>query len=144
MRFLSRGDGYALYLTGQEAVLTLRQPAATPAGAWANQNRARSMATGSAEKLSILRMRLDGVNPNAVIAGVDRMPTRVNYFIGNDPKKWHTDVPAYSHVKYQDVYPGVDLLFYGNQRHLEYDFVVAPGQMPSKLCWMCMARTKCS
>ena len=128
VRFLSRGDGYALYLTGQEAVLTLRQPAATPRGRVGQPKSGTFNGHGrGAEKLSILRMRLDGVNPNAVIAGVDRMPTRVNYFVGNDPKKWHTDVPAYSHVKYQDVYPGVDLLFYGNQRHLEYDFVVAPG-----------------
>src|SRR5208282_695785 len=69
----------------------------------------------------------DGANPNATVAGVDRMPTRVNYFIGNDPKKWRADIPVYSQVKYQEIYPGVDLLFYGNQRRLEYDFLVAPG-----------------
>ncbi|HWO39433.1 MAG TPA: SBBP repeat-containing protein, partial [Candidatus Acidoferrum sp.] len=65
--------------------------------------------------------------PQATVAGLDPLPTRVNYFIGNEPKKWHTDISTYSHVKYQDVYPGVDLLFYGNQRRLEYDFAVAPG-----------------
>ena len=55
------------------------------------------------------------------------MPTKVNYFIGNDPKKWHTDVPALFPGEIPSIYPGVDLLFYGNQRRLEYDFVVAPG-----------------
>jgi hypothetical protein len=128
VRFLSRGNGYTLFLTGQEAVLTLRQP--TP-GSDTHLNRAKLGRTQydmrGAERVSILRMRLDGASPHAAITGVDRMPTRVNYFVGNDPKKWHTDVPVFSRVKYQDVYPGVDLLFYGNQRRLEYDFLLAPG-----------------
>jgi hypothetical protein len=127
VRFLSHGNGYTLFLTGQEAVLTLRQPVpgsdAPLDHAKLGKMRGNKRA---AEKLSVLRMRLDGANPNAAIAGVDRMPTKVNYFIGDDPKKWYTDVPAYAQVKYQSVYPGVDLLFYGNQRRLEYDFVVAP------------------
>ena len=134
VRFLSRGNGYTLFLTEREAVLTLRQ--STP-GSDARLDRAKSGNTRGnrrgAEKLSVLRMRLDGANPNAAIAGVDRMPTKVNYFIGNDPKKWHTDVPSYSQVKYQGVYPGVDLLFYGNQRRLEYDFLVAPGADASRI-----------
>jgi hypothetical protein len=134
VRFLSRGDGYTLFLTEQEAVLTLRQPVP---GSDAHLDRAKlGKMRGNkraAERLSVLRMRLDGANPNVAIAGVDRMPTKVNYFIGNDPKKWHTDVPAYSRVKYQGVYPGVDLLFYGNQRRLEYDFVVAPGADVSQI-----------
>jgi hypothetical protein len=134
VRFLSHGNGYTLFLTGQEAVLTLRQPVPgsdapldhAKLGKMRDNKRA-------AEKLSVLRMRFDGANPNVAIAGVDRMPTKVNYFIGNDPRKWHTDVPAYSQVKYQSVYPGVDLLFYGNQRRLEYDFVVAPGADVSQI-----------
>ena len=128
VRFLSHGDGYTLFLTGNEAVMTLRQPAL---GSDSRPGRAKFSKglrnRGAEEKVSVLRMQLDGANPNAAVSGVDRMPTKVNYFIGNDPKKWHTDVPAYSQVKYQGIYPGVDLLFYGNQRHLEYDFLVAPG-----------------
>ncbi len=128
VRFLSRGDGYTLFLTGNEAVMTLRQPAP---GSTSRPGRAKFGKDlhnrRPAEKVSVLRMRLDGANANASVSGVDRMPTKVNYFIGNDPKKWHTDVPAYSQVKYQGIYPGVDLLFYGSQRHLEYDFLVAPG-----------------
>jgi hypothetical protein len=128
VRFLSHGDGYTLFLTGDEAVMTLRQPAP---GSDSRPHRAKFgkglRKRGAAEKVSVLRMRLDGANANASVSGVNRVPTKVNYFIGNDPKKWHTDVPAYSQVKYQSIYPGVDLLFYGNQRTLEYDFVVAPG-----------------
>jgi hypothetical protein len=128
VRFLSRGNGYTLFLTEHEAILTLRQ--STP-GSDARLNRAKLSAIHrnrrGAEKVSVLRMRLDRSSSKAEITGVNRMPTKVNYFMGNDPQKWHTDVPAYSQVKYRDVYPGVDLLFYGNQRRLEYDFLVAPG-----------------
>jgi Beta-propeller repeat len=128
VHFLSHGDGYALYLTGQEAVLTLRQPTVASRTRVTHAKSAeRHAGARAAERFSVLRMRLEGSNPNAAIAGVDRLATRVNYFVGNDPASWHTDVPVYSQVKYHDVYPGVDLLFYGNQRRLEYDFVVAPG-----------------
>jgi hypothetical protein len=128
VRFLSRGDGYSLFLTEQEAVLALRhsRPGAARRLDRTKLSKVRSKMRTS-EKPAVLRMRLDGANPNATVAGVERMATKVNYFIGNDPGKWHTDIPTYSQVKYHEVYPGVDLLFYGNQRRLEYDFLVAPG-----------------
>jgi hypothetical protein len=128
VRFLSRGDSYSLFLTGQEAVLALRKsvPNAGPRFDRTKLSNVRSRSRRG-EELAVLRMRLDGANPNATVAGVNRMATRVNYFIGNDAKKWRTDIPVYSQVKYQEVYPGVDLLFYGSQRRLEYDFLVAPG-----------------
>jgi hypothetical protein len=72
-------------------------------------------------------MELVGANEGAQAAALEELPGKSNYFIGNDPKKWRTGVPTYAKVKYQSVYPGVDLVYYGNQRQLEYDFVVAPG-----------------
>jgi hypothetical protein len=66
-------------------------------------------------------------NRNAAVTGARELPGKVNYFIDNDPKKWRTNVPTYAEVKYKDIYPGVDLVFYGNQQQLEHDFVVAPG-----------------
>jgi len=81
----------------------------------------------------ILRMKLDGSNAGARIFGLDELPGRSNYFMGNDPAKWRINVPSYSKVKYQDVYPGIDLLFYGNHRRLEYDLVVAPGADPRQI-----------
>jgi len=73
-------------------------------------------------------MRLVGANAGAAVAGADELPGKSNYFIGNDSKKWRRNVPNYAKVKYQNVYPGVDLVYYGNQSgQLEYDFVVAPG-----------------
>ena len=90
-----------------------------------------SRRAGSGEDSSVLRMCLIGANASAPVTGVDELPGKSNYFIGNDPKKWRTNVPNYSKVKYRNVYPGVDLVYYGNPRQLEYDFVVAPGADPS-------------
>ena len=83
---------------------------------------------------SVLRMKLVGANPSARVVGLDELPGKSNYFIGNDPKKWRTNVPNYAKVKYEGVYPGVDLVYYGNQGgQLEYDFVVAPGADPKAI-----------
>jgi hypothetical protein len=65
--------------------------------------------------------------------GADGLPGKANYFIGNDPAKWRTDIPTYARVKYAGVYPGVDLVYYGHQGQLEYDFVVTPGANPGKV-----------
>jgi len=78
-------------------------------------------------------MQLIGANPAPPIASADEMITRSNYFIGNDPKQWRTNIHHYGKVKYSDVYPGVDLVYYGNQRQLEYDFVVRPGTDPKAI-----------
>jgi hypothetical protein len=134
VKFLSRGNGYLLSLRGQEADLTFRQaPTARPIAT----NRLKMYRTHrvprAPEKFSTLRMRLDGSNPSAQITGQDRTATQINYFLGNDPKKWQTDVPAYSKVKYAGIYPGVDLMFYGNRRELEYDFVLAPDADPKSI-----------
>ncbi|MGA2076311.1 MAG: choice-of-anchor D domain-containing protein [Terriglobia bacterium] len=81
-----------------------------------------------------VRLRLVGAKPGAEVIGREELPGKVNYFIGNDPKKWRTNVPTYAKVRYHDVYPGVDLEYYGNQGgQLEYDFIVAPGADPSAI-----------
>jgi hypothetical protein len=80
--------------------------------------------------MTAVRMRFEGANPVPQISATDRLARKTNYFIGSDPKKWRANVPSYARVKYAGIYPGVDLVFYGNQRRLEYDFVVAPGADP--------------
>jgi len=112
VRFLSRGAGYALFLTSDEAILTLRGPA---------------------DDVSVLRMTLPGAQPPLHISGLDELPGKINYLIGDDPAQWRTNVPTYASVKYESVYPGVDLVYYGNDRELEYDFVVAPGADPKAI-----------
>src|SRR6185503_19450563 len=74
-----------------------------------------------------------GANPAPQITGMDELPGKTNYFIGNDPAQWRTNIPNYAKVKYESVYPGVDLVYYGNQQKLEYDFVVAPGADPDRI-----------
>jgi hypothetical protein len=134
VRFHSRGDGYELFLTSQEVVLGLRQPMPTQPASRDRAVRLRGdRKTSVLDKGSYLRMRLKGANPTPEIVAAGLLPGRVNYFIGNDPNKWRTDVRVYSQVKYHRVYPGVDLVFYGNQRLLEYDFIVSPGADPNSI-----------
>src|SRR2546425_9844516 len=128
VKFLSRGRGYILFLTSNETVLHIRKPAMPAA-----QHRIDTVAMGQevaedkAITTTVLRMRLVGANPAPDVSGLEELPGKTNYFIGNDPNQWRTNVPNYARVKYRNVYPGVDLLYYGNQRQLEYDFTVRPG-----------------
>ncbi len=128
VQFLSRGAGYSLFLTPGKVVLNLeRQPAAVSSRSPGNQPAALPADT--------LHMKLVGADSHAAVTGADPQSGVVSYLIGNDPKKWHTALPTYGRVNYAQIYPGVDLVFYGNQRQLEYDFVVAPGAQPSRIAW---------
>jgi hypothetical protein len=82
-------------------------------------------------KPSTLRVHLVNSNAGTTINVEDRIPARVDYFLARDPTR--TNVPSFARVKYANIYPGVDLVFYGNQRHLEYDFIVAPGADPNAI-----------
>jgi Beta-propeller repeat len=125
VRFLSRGPGYNLYLTANEAVLVLSKP---------NADVKRDARSAKAQERSLaLRVSLVGAAPKPLLSGLEEQPGKANYFIGGDRSKWLTNVPTYSKVRYQNVYPGIDLVYYGNQRQLEYDFVVAPGADPKKI-----------
>jgi hypothetical protein len=78
-------------------------------------------------------MTFDGANPQAKVVGLNKLPGIVNYFIGGDPSKWRTNIPTYQKVEYKNVYPGIDLVYYGNHGQLEYDFIVAPGADPTRI-----------
>ncbi len=123
VRFLARGSGYGLFLTPTEAVLSLRESPAPARTATPHQR----AATQTPARGAVLRMKLVESNPAPVVAGLEQLPGGSNYFIGSDPEKWRTGTPGYAKVKYEEVYPGVDLVYYGNQQQLEYDFVLAPG-----------------
>ena len=143
VKFLSRGNGYSLFLTPTEAVLALQKPGRgedSRPGLPPNHATCAAAAPGcasaapeSGSPATVLRMKLVGGNASAKIAGADELPGKSNYFIGNDPSQWRTNVSNYSKVEYRGVYPGVDLIYYGNQRQLEHDFVVAPGADPKRL-----------
>ncbi len=137
VKYLARGAGYTLFLTCDGAVLALhRQPA--------NEDRRDRGASGTrgaksvssdfpATRDAVVRFRLEGANSAARIEGFGRLPGTSNYFIGNDPGRWRAGVPHFARVRFRSVYPGVDLLYYGQQRELEYDFVVAPGADPRSI-----------
>ena len=137
-KFLSRGPGYTLFLTPREAVLSLRQRAASPpspadTSIRSDPSRITEHVSRSQEQ-SVLRMRFEGASPAPRVEGLDPLPGVVNYFIGSDSKKWRTNIPTYQKVQYKNIYPGIDLVYYGNtQRQLEYDLVVAPGADPTQI-----------
>ncbi|MEK6285677.1 MAG: SBBP repeat-containing protein [Acidobacteriota bacterium] len=136
VKFISRWGGQTLFLTSTEAVFRLEGPNQTPApeGRPTLSVDASSARRSPVESTnSVLRMKLVGGNTSAKVTGLDKLPGKSNYFIGNDPKKWRTNVPNYAKVKYEQVYPGVDLVYYGNQRQLEYDLIVAPGADPNRI-----------
>jgi uncharacterized protein (TIGR03437 family) len=108
VKFLSRGNGFNLFLTATEAVI--RDPHS-----------------------AVLRMKLVNANPASQIEGLDELPGKSNYFIGSDPQRWRAGVTNYAKVKYREVYPGVDLVYYGHERQLEYDFILAPGADPKQI-----------
>jgi hypothetical protein len=128
-KFISRGKNYSAFLTAGGLVLSLR-PSATTAPSTANvarSNRSQKSVT------TTLQFKLVGAARNPAVIGEDPQPGCVNYFIGNDPAKWQRNVPTYGQVRYQNVYPGIDLVYYGNHHQLEYDFAVAPGADPRQI-----------
>ena len=168
VEFLSRGRGYTLFLTKDQAILAMQESGARSKEP-GEEGRPSSVARGpslndrnskfgirnsnahhslppTASRLpglhtravspdlvfpSVLRLRLLGASTGAKVAGMDELPGKSNYFIGKDPKKWHTHVPTYGRVRFASIYPGVDLVYYaGQNRQLEYDFVLAPGADP--------------
>ena len=141
VKFLSRGKGYTLFLTSTDAVLSLRKGSAEPEAQVPRLVNDRGgtgvspVASGSPlPQPAVLRMKLLGANPEARVTGIEELPGKSNYFIGNDPEKWRTNVPHYSKVSYEEVYPGIDLVYYGtDQQQLEYDFVVSPGADPKAI-----------
>jgi len=108
VKFLARGNGYALFVTGEGFVL--------------------SLANGGSR--AAVRVRMLGTKGRTVVDGLDQLPGKSNYFRSSDRGLWRTGIPNYGKVRYRGVYPGIDLVLYGNQRQLEYDFTIAPGADP--------------
>jgi hypothetical protein len=133
VQFLSRGPGYSLFLTPTEAVLSLRKAEAQPARTKLKTMKLMKPTRPKPASAAVLRMQLEGANAHVKVEGIGELPGKTHYLRGKDPKAWRTGIPSYARVKYHGVYPGVDLVYYGKQRQLEYDFVVAPGADPKTI-----------
>jgi len=126
VRFLARGQGYAVLLQPGEALLALRPPGQDTRG----PQKAGELPRPSSR---LLRMKIERANLSAPATGLHRLPGISNYFIGNDPSRWHTHIPTYEKVQFENIRPGINLVYYGNQSQLEYDFVLAPAASPESL-----------
>jgi hypothetical protein len=134
VRFVTHGPGFGFYLTETGAVMVLDAPSdrgnvanlpgelpGVGAAGWKPAPRAPA---------TVVSMQVLGSNPSAAVVGEEPLPNKVHYFLGNDPSHWHTNIATYSKVEYRQVYPGIDLEYYGRGQGLEYDFVVAAGADP--------------
>jgi hypothetical protein len=123
VNFLARGQGYSLFLTSGEAVLRLSDSSPRKTVAIEAQNPSGA----------VVRMAIAGADSRAQVSGIDALPGVTSYFVGDDPAAWRTRIPNYAKVEYTGVYPGIDLVYYGNQQQLEFDFIVAPGADPKAI-----------
>lgn len=145
VKFMARGSGYGLFLTNNEALLVLRnsnresksrgqrsrvEKGSRQGSSWMVHSWPSTAPRPGLVTPAVLRMKLVGANPAPNAIALDELPGKSNYLIGNDPAKWRTHIPLYARVAFQKIYPGVDLVYYGNQGQLECDFVVAPGANP--------------
>jgi hypothetical protein len=120
--FLAQGPGYAVRLTSSGATLSV-------SGAGATGRRPKTRARGSAQAGGAPRevqIRMTGPRAQGRMSAEGQLPGTVNYILGSDPAKWRTAIPTYSTVRYSAVYSGIDLVYYGNQQRLEFDYDVAP------------------
>src|SRR3984957_52863 len=113
-QFVAHGAAYAIALTEQGAKLSLGNAA-------------------GGKSPDEIQLRVRGARTTAKPTPEEVLPGRVNFLIGNDPSKWHSDVHTYGKVRYAGVYPGIDLVYYGTQGKLEYDFAVAPNADPKAI-----------
>jgi hypothetical protein len=128
--YVARGDGYTVALTEQRAVLSLRQ-GTLPQDSANSTPHART--SPAAHRPVVLGLRLMHASAKRRLRAERQQNSVSNYFIGNDPAKWHRDVANYAAVRYQQIYPGIDWVVYGNPQQLEYDFVVAPQADPRRI-----------
>jgi hypothetical protein len=118
VRFLARTADSTLFLTQSEAVLRLPKLEAPPEWVSGGRRARRAKFTGIAKSIesAVIRLRPFSGNPNVRLTGIDRLPGVSNHFIGNQSRKWRTNIESYAKVKYENLYPGIDLLYFGTHQ----------------------------
>lgn len=129
-KFLLHRSGYGFLFDSNEIVLSMSKESPSSKSVSRKKQIIQKPSVGI---ISSIKMKLLGANEQTPVSGIDKLPGTKNYFMGNDPKKWQTNIPTYRKVKYTSVYEGIDMIFYGNQRELEYDFVVSPNANPQSI-----------
>jgi hypothetical protein len=128
VKFVSRAGNRTLWLTNDEVVLAVGRRLRPITDA----KQASAAKENQIAEPAVLRMKFVGMNANPQLAGESRQSGTVNYFAGK-LNEWRTKIPTYARVRYRSLYPGIDLVFYGNNRELEYDLVVSPGADPGRI-----------
>jgi hypothetical protein len=130
IRFVARGRDYGIYVSGREAVLAFRSGSPSKPSLRNGRHNNGEKQEGQTD---LFRMQLLNANPAPQGFGDEPLPGTVNYFLGSDPDRWRSGIPTYARAQFKSVYPGIDLVYYGNQQQLEYDFVVTPGASPDAI-----------
>jgi len=133
VQFLARHSNVTVFLTGDGATLSIHGPTSASGniGSSLNPHAAlRYIADQGRARSDRVSFKFKGANPAAKISGSEKLQTVTNYLVGNDPALWHSSIPNYSRVEYESIYPGVNVVFYGNHGRLEYDIEVAAGVDP--------------
>ncbi len=123
VKFLARGRGQTVFFTDREIVFSLSKAEPQKTVQHRSLNGPRE----------VVRMRFSAARANPVVSGEDELGGKNNYFIGSDPSKWRRGVASYRRVRYHELYPGIDAIFYGSQSGMEYDLVVTPGADPRRI-----------
>jgi hypothetical protein len=130
VKYMARGNGYTVFLTANETVFAMQASSQASTARTASKHevlRGKTTRVATKDKSAAIHMRVVGGNARAEITAGSQLPGVTNYYIGGDRNQWHSGVKQYAGVTYRDVYPGVNMAFYGEQRQLEFDFIVAPG-----------------
>jgi hypothetical protein len=128
--FVARGPNYQIVVSPADVNFILHRPQSPPERN--SLRREESICLRNAEA-RIVHMSFSSANSQANIFGTAEMQGKVNYLVGNDPAQWRTQLPTFASIKVEALYPGVDLVYYGNHGQLEYDFTVAPKADPSRI-----------
>ena len=136
VRFQVRSAGATLFFTSNEIVLSLPTRTAADLSEIRNPPSAvRDPQPAISNSRAIVRLVFEQANPAPEISAANPLPGTVNYFSGNDPEQWHTNLPTYAGVVYRQLYPGIDLHYDGANRSLKATYLVAPGADPALIRW---------
>lgn len=134
--FISHGKGYTMLLSPAEVIVALHDGPPITSLKTQFRNRIQGLVaekSANPAREALIRMSFVGANPDLRLTPLEPLPAHINYLTGNDPSLWHQNIPAFARLQSRDVYPGIDLVYYGTEGQLEFDFVIQPGADPARI-----------